>query len=679
MSHTVSKAPPGSDAFFERNLAAFKTHMPSVWQLLETIGTPVSKLVSGPDGAMNIDLGSVSLYDRDAREVTRQQLDEYFKLPDRLKFSTVSHCNLIGLSMALFQSTRTFIDEHMSPEEFVELPVVDIGYCYVFGVGLGYHLEELLERTHCRTMIIVEPTPELLLHSMRAIDWVALWEQAAARGQDVYVVIRSEPEHVSETIFSIQDKHGRTFLNGSYAYHHYYSWTLKRIRELINTKMESYHWSKGYFEDELLMMGNTVGNFARFNHAIIPWEQRLHQDTPVLVVGSGPSLDKDLPHIARLRDQAIILSCGTSLGILLKHGIRPDFHLENENTYPLVNNLIKFKEEYGLEGIVLLGSSSIHPEASAQFDEVWYYYRSGLSCDHLLNPGYHAIISAGPLVANAGFAAVSALGFRRLYLFGVDCGRRPDASHHSKDVVYLQDDYDNWLAGSSLKGLEESFNQVVEGNFGGKIITSWKLAYSRTQFSRIQSLKNLDIHNCSDGAAIAGARPQAAAALRLSDMDLPREAVIRSVREQLPHYAAGKGLNIKNLKTYKESVESFGSGIKLIIEQARAEDRLFSELEDRIQNWFLEHKEDLKGVLVLARESMASAIRVGAYMAGRIDNEDLRQEFLAMFLDKFDIMCASITETALDAYDDYIDQAKAARSARAGSPGSIAPDPSERL
>ncbi|GAB6054450.1 DUF115 domain-containing protein [Magnetospira thiophila] len=643
------------DILFERNKAAFKKHMPSVWQMLERITVPASKLVDAGDGPSNIDLGTVCLYDSDARQVTRQQLDSYFENPDRLRFGTVSHCNLIGVSMDLFQSVRPFIETRVSPEDFAPLPVVDIGYCYVFGVGLGYHLEELLDRTRCHTMIIAEPTPELLLHSLRAIDWVALWEKAAVNGQEIYIVLRSTPEQLSEAMFAVQDKCGRTFLNGSYAYHHYYSWALKRTRELLNSKMDSFHWSKGYFEDEQLMMTNTAKNFARFPHRIIPWEPRLHQQTPILVVGSGPSLDKDITQIARLREQALIVSCGTALGILLKNGIRPDFHIENENTYPLVKNLIKFKEKYGLQDIILLGSTSIHPEATAQFDEVWFYYRSGLSCDQLLNPGHRSLIAAGPLVANAGFAAATALGFRRVYLFGVDCGRRPDAQHHSKDAVYLEDDYDNWLAGSSLKSLESSFDRVVEGNFGGKIISSWKLEYSRTQFSRIPGLKDLDVFNCSDGAAISGARPQASAALKLEPMALPRERLIRSVREQLPNYAPGADLKPQDLRGYLEAAGNLGRILPPILQQSRQEDRLFSQLEARLRQVAIDHAEDLKGVLVLGQESIMSAIRVGAYMAGRIDDDDLRVEFLGFFLDHFAPMCDAICEKSAETYQELLD------------------------
>ena len=34
----------------------------------------------------------------------------------------------------------------------------------------------------------------------------------------------------------------------------------------------------------------------------------------------------------------------TAIGILLKNGIRPDLHVENENTFPLVKNLREFKK-----------------------------------------------------------------------------------------------------------------------------------------------------------------------------------------------------------------------------------------------------------------------------------------------------------------------------------------------
>ncbi len=649
------------DDLFERNSAAFRRHAGTAWRVVEGIQDPASTLVDGPNGPDNVNLGSSTLYRAGAGAETRQQLDSYFEDPDRLKFSTVSHCNLVGVSFDLFQALKPFAERHLTGEVFRELPVVDIGYCFVFGVGLGHHLPELFERTGCKVMAIVEPVHEFLRHSMRVIDWAAMFEKAESEGREIHILPRPTPLDASEALFTLIEGRGRTFLNGSYAYHHYYSWELRKTRELFNAKMDSYHWSKGYFEDEVLMMRNALANYSRYSFRMVSRRAHLAQTAPMLIVASGPSLDADLPQIARLRDSALICSAGTALGILLKNGIRPDFHVENENSFPLVNNLRRFRDAHGLQGIVLLASSTVAPEAVELFDEAWFFLRAGLSSTELLSGGHQPLVAAAPLVANAAFSALSTLGFRHLYLFGVDCGRRPDTSHHSKDAVYLEPGYDNWLGDASLKQIEDSFDREVPGNFGGVVETSWKLEYSLTLFLRAQQLHDLRLFNCSNGAAIPGARPKAAAALRLLPLEMPRDRIVASVAGQLHAYSPGTLIDADGLTALRRSCDVLDEIVPPLVAETRAEDSLFSELDARLRRRMSERAADLRGISQMARETMYSGVRVGAYIGGRIDDEGLRAEFMDLFLDRFEDMCERIADQGRDLFDQLIAEAGEAR------------------
>ncbi len=649
-----------TDALFARNREAFLRYAAGAWPAVEGIDAPTCRRVDGPDGPDNLDLGPTTLYRESARAETRAQLDAYFEEPDRLKFSTVSHCNLVGVSYALFKDLKPFAEEHLTPEVFPELPVVDIGYCFVFGIGLGHHLPALFARTGCRIMAVVEPVPEFLHHSMHVIDWAEMFETAAREGREIHVFIRPQPLLASEALFALMEERGRTFLNGSYAYHHYPSWGLRKTRELFNAKMDSYHWSKGYFEDEILMMRNVTRNLARYRFRMVSRRAHLAQTVPVLLVASGPSLDRDLPQIARLRDGALICSAGTALGILLKHGIRPDIHVENENTFPLVNNLRKFRDAHDLDGIVLLASSSLPPEAAELFEEIWFFLRAGLSSTELLSGGYEPLIAAGPLVANAAFAAVTTLGFRHLYLFGVDCGRRADTSHHAKDVVYLEKDYDNWLGDASLQKIENSFDREAPANFGGMVETSWKLEYSRTLFLRARQFHDLRLFNCSDGAEIPGARPKASAAVRLPPLDRPRRSILDTVAGQLAEYAPGALLDIADLRSQRASCDVLDEVLPPLIADSRIHDRRFSDLETRLHLGLLARAGELRGILDMGRETLSSAVRVGAYIGSRIDDEDLRARFMALFLDRFEVMCREVSTQGRDLFDDLIAEAERA-------------------
>ena len=224
---------------------------------------------------------------------------------------------------------------------------------FVFGVGLGYHVPDLVRRNVARHLVLVEPVPEFLLHSMQAVDWSRVFADARKKGMTIHFLVGRNPTRAVEGIEWLIQQRGSTFLDGSYAYPHYHSWNLREGRSLLNERIKVFYLSSGFFEDEILMMQNTYGNLRQRPFHLVDRRARIGRRIPAFVVGSGPSLDKDLPYIKKWRDRVIICSCGTSLGILLKNGIRPDLHIENENTLPLVKNLRGFRKTYGLEGIRL--------------------------------------------------------------------------------------------------------------------------------------------------------------------------------------------------------------------------------------------------------------------------------------------------------------------------------------
>src|SRR5690606_10036454 len=71
-------------------------------------------------------------------------------------------------------------------------------------------------------------------------------------------------------------------------------------------------------------------------------QRHAFQQLPVFIVGNGPSLDQCFDYLHQYKDQVVIISCGTALKALHKHGIKPDFHAEleqNRATYEWVSQV----------------------------------------------------------------------------------------------------------------------------------------------------------------------------------------------------------------------------------------------------------------------------------------------------------------------------------------------------
>jgi SAM-dependent methyltransferase len=85
---------------------------------------------------------------------------------------------------------------------------------------------------------------------------------------------------------------------------------------------------------------------------------------PAIVVGAGPSLDRNLPDIAAYRDRALIIAADTSLRPLLAAGIHPDLVVALD---PTETNARHLTELPPCPGTFLVAEGSLDPEALPHF------------------------------------------------------------------------------------------------------------------------------------------------------------------------------------------------------------------------------------------------------------------------------------------------------------------------
>jgi hypothetical protein len=608
---------------------------PDLWAMLDGYGKAPAP---GKDSSrpLNIDLGQVNLYPEDAAKWTAEQLEGYFKKPDRLAFPDPAAAGLGHEAGELNRSLDGYIQDNI-PDPPVAAPVVDVGYAFIFGVGLGYHLPELVARNLARHLVLIEPVPEFLFQSLSAIDWQDLFTSAERRGTEIHFRVGKDPER---TILEIEGLliHGRErcFLDGAYAYVHYYSWALRETRALLNRKIMNFIIRPGDLDDEAMMMENAYGNLSRWPFRLVEKRTYVAQGTPVLIVGSGPSLDLDMEALKELKDRAVVVSCGSALGILLKNGIRPDLHVENENTQPLVENLKNFYRQFGFDGIALLASITVPPEVGSMFGERWFYYRAPLSPSAILIDKSGPLLYCGPLVANAAAAALATLGFREIYLFGVDCGQRQGTAHHAKDAVYFEDDYDNFIDGEGHEFFASELDREVPGNFGGTVSSSAYYDLSRRTFTELQRDFGFAFFNCGDGAKIDGARPKAASSISLAGPAQGGEAVLKKIGAGLKSYAKGEMLEAIDLKSHMDACRRLSDGLKELTGSLRGSGAGFWELGRRMEDFKVSQGEKAAGVWRLVGGSLEWFLRLGIYKGVRIPDSGQRDAFFAFYLDRLD-------------------------------------------
>ncbi|MDH3738288.1 MAG: DUF115 domain-containing protein, partial [Alphaproteobacteria bacterium] len=360
MSDT-SFAEPAADssAFFADNLAAFREFAPQLHARLAQVRTLHSRLFIDEDGEIDIALGDRRLYGEDAVAFTQRQVDTYITGPERRFIETLAFDGMDGLegrykralSSAIEDAKVDLASRRVDPSSH---------FTIVFGLGLGFHIDPLIAFTGCAEIIVVEPSFENLYHSLSVIDWRALFEQAAQAECAIHLVFDKDQDAIASHLRSLIRLGNPALIDGVYIYQHYGSSLLTEAHQAFNRDFSLHILGLGFFEDELLMMANAVGNLRKEKVRVLT-AQQLPRPEPVFICGSGPSIDADLQVIAAQRDRAIVVSMGSGLRTLLAHGIRPDMHVETENQPENAANIERAAAEFGLSGITLLGAATVQP------------------------------------------------------------------------------------------------------------------------------------------------------------------------------------------------------------------------------------------------------------------------------------------------------------------------------
>ena len=624
-------------SFTDDRRAAFVAVFPDLARRLAALPHPRSQAVTRDGETVNVSIDGRLLYPEEARGWAEHQVAEYAANPDRLILPDLSHCAPPPFLADCMDDIRKFLAARPgiagSPQ-----PVVDVGYCFVFGVGLGHHVPLLLDRFRFRTLVLIESSPELLIHSIGAVDWPEIAARCARDGIGIEFILPTDPEDFVQQFYRLMERDlPRWFIDGTYSFVHYAAEQTLALRKLLNERIRFFRESFGFFEDDLIMAANARANFARNKFHLLHRRATDALDVPIIAVGAGPSIDADMEHLKRLRGRALFASCGSGLGVLMRNGITPDFHVETENLEVVTEVFEAWSREFDLSGVRLLGSTNLRPESLAYFDDPILFVRPNLSSTRIAAFGAEAATYASPIVANAAMAVLAMMGFKRFYLFGMDCGTREKGRHHAADSLYFDKDMEHIP-------VENDFPMEVPANFGGSAWSTPLMDASRLSFAPAIHSFGLTAFNCADGAAIDGAAPLRAAEIDLPPLQADRDTILTGRRhllravdtpESAEHPAAGE------CAAFTHAYATMLAGLDF----ATIGPWEFGAAHGR----FLDTEESAHpGPTVLIGPSLGIMVRIGAFYATRLLQPTDRSDFLAMW--------AATLERAAYAMADRVDE-----------------------
>jgi len=521
------------------NLAAFGRYMPALFAVLDK-HVPQTKLVTNPDGSRDVEFRGQRLYD--ARNDGTTGPDLARRLAESLRGTTSSRMLIQPMDTKIIDATTNVFVQRLLRQgvedgvAFLEQPIGDGAYhLIVMGLGLGYHLDELVKLAEPYAICIVEPNLDFLYHSLSTFDWRPILERRSAWPQAVSILTADNAEEIAWRVRMHCRSANPAALDSALVVASYPNDTMERALKLFRRDAHLVHTGLGFFQDELEMTRAAYFNLVRHDDFRVFRRVEERAELPAFVIGSGPSIDDDMEFLKENQDRAAIFCCGSALGVLLANDIRPDFEVLLENGEAPRIMLESINKNYDFEGIRLIASNTISPQIRPLFKDRAFFMRQSLSSYAMFSPGpEYSLEHSGPTVTNTGLEAALSLGFNEIYLFGCDLGARSPERHHSRFSPYRMADrtaeYDASVA------FLQSLPDRQLGNFGGVVFTNDIMTWSRDsmELALIRAQGRARVFNCSDGMRINGARAQVSSGVKLEAPAGGKAATVDRLMEQFP-------------------------------------------------------------------------------------------------------------------------------------------------
>lgn len=409
----------------------------------------------------------------------------------------------------------------------------------MFGVGLGYQIGYLLEQCDIANFFIFEPDLDMFYASLYSFEWSPLLDFIASEDKGLHIFLGQNKETIMVDFTSAIVDRGAFLTSTVLSFRHYPSDDIFELIEKVRHEFHLLNKGWGFFDDNLFALAHSADNIA----SGVPFLKKhkkvdsVFRQTPVFIIGNGPSLDLALPIIKKFQDCAILVSCGSSISALHRFNIQPDIYVSIERGKAMADFLSLLNDPEYLREILFLSTDVAHPEHKMFFNKIGLGFKNNepmyaLLLSHFpkLQEEIVAIDSTNPLVGNLGVSIPVTLGFKNLYLFGLDNGYKNEMHCHSKLSAYYDDDGQqiDILAKSSSGSMTE------DGNFGGYITTNPLFSMSAHVIGNLlENAPEVRCFNCSDGVKIRGAQPLYLENIIIDDINVNKDNIINHIWNDL--------------------------------------------------------------------------------------------------------------------------------------------------
>ena len=327
-------------------------------------------------------------------------------------------------------------------EQIVDKCYKTESHAVVFGFGLGYSTELLLKKLPDLNMgpqlFIVEPDPFVFVTALKSRDL-----SKVLLDKRVEISLGSDADSISEVWNAKLDW---SILEGLAIIEH--QPTKSRFGQFFNKLMEKMKYLANRSRGNFITLMNVGWEFHRNNFMNLheafglPGSERLFDkftNVPTIIVAAGPSLDKNMEYLKRIKGRFPIIAVDTAYRHLLANGIKPDFVCAADSSYENSLDFVGVEDE---TEVILVAELMTHPDIFKVFKgrKIITTFGGGLypQVGKFREP-MGSLICWGS-VATMAFDLARKMGADPIIFIGFDLsfcdGRLHTSGSYSEDILY---------------------------------------------------------------------------------------------------------------------------------------------------------------------------------------------------------------------------------------------------
>lgn len=339
---------------------------------------------------------------------------------------------------------KIYINSKYNVNDEIDMLLKDIDFnkdrlFIVYGIGLGYHIRELIKRSSENSIIFVIETDMKILNTYlknKSLLDICCKKTILLLGNDQQIISQISLRLGNVFIIPLAKNYTPII---SVPYYSLYGDRIASINKRIIDLIEHTFFIMGNdVEDTITGLEN---NFKNIKDLIVSPSIELiknkYTNLPAIIVSAGPSLDKNIKELRNAQGKALILATDAVISTLSKHNIKPDAIFTVERG---IENYNKFyNDNYIDKEIVFIGPPVVTKKILQKMksSKKLLCLKKGEKINEWINYdilGENRLIYMGTSCAHVAFGFAKYVNANPIIFVGQDLAYSKEGVTHSKDV-----------------------------------------------------------------------------------------------------------------------------------------------------------------------------------------------------------------------------------------------------